>query len=84
MKKLKITCPVIRYKGKFLVEDLKTSEKTIDKTIIIKRGFKILHNIPKTDFLYFTFISLTTNSFTRSLYLNISIKSSLSLFYQAN
>ena len=42
-------------------------EKTIDNTVIIKRGFSKVHNTPKTDLLYFIFISRATNSFSNGI-----------------
>ena len=61
-KKLKIICPLNKYKGKFSTLNLKIFEKTKDNTIIIQSGFSKVQRTPSTDLLYFILISLETNS----------------------
>ena len=38
-------------------------ENTIDRIVIISNGFSNVHKTPKTDFRYFIFTSLATNSY---------------------
>ena len=62
LKKLKITCPLSKYNGKFSISNLKRFEKTTDNTIIINNGFNSVHRTPNAERLYLILISRATNS----------------------
>ena len=61
-KKLKTTCPLSKYNGKFSTSNLNKLEKTTDKTIIIHNGLSNVQSTPNTERLYLILISLATNS----------------------
>ena len=61
-KKLKITCPLIIYNGKFSISYLNRLENTTESTIIMHNGFNKVQRTPRTDLLYLIFISLATSS----------------------
>lgn len=61
-KKVKITCPLNKYNGKFSTSNLNKFEKTTDKTIIMNNGFNSVQSTPKTERLYLIFMSLAISS----------------------
>lgn len=62
-KKLKITCPLSKYNGKFSTSNLNKFAKTMESTIIMNNGFNKVQRTPNTDLLYLILMSLETNSF---------------------
>jgi hypothetical protein len=62
LKKLKITCPLNTYNGKFSTSNLNILENTMDRIIIINNGFNNVHKTPRTERLYLILISRATNS----------------------
>jgi hypothetical protein len=68
LKKLKITCPLNKYNGKFSISNRNKFENTTDRTAIIRRGFNNVHSTPNTERRYLIFTSLDTSSSRSGLY----------------